>query len=134
VKRREAMAAMSAAFIPSPKLGPYDDPAFLRHAAITLAHTRREHGGLNALSVASRHYQHIQAIIKGDDRKLQAAASHLARQIAWTLHDAGRFDAAENAGVWLVISHFAPVILNRMHFLIISLEITQRWRGEVIEA
>jgi hypothetical protein len=85
-------------FVPSPKLGPYEDPAFLRYAGVSIARTRRENGGIEVLSIASRHYQHIQSIIKGDDQQLQGAASHLARQIAWTLHDAGRLDAADNVG------------------------------------
>jgi transcriptional regulator with XRE-family HTH domain len=71
VKRREAIVAMSVAFVPAPRLGPYHDPAFLRKAGIALANTRRERGGLAALPIASRHYQHIRSIIKADDRKLQ---------------------------------------------------------------
>jgi transcriptional regulator with XRE-family HTH domain len=99
VKRREFVAAAaSVTFIPSSKVGPYEDPANVRALARRIAGARFEHGGGAIASTAIRHIQRIEPAITGHDRKLQEAASMLAVQTTWTLNDACRINAGENAG------------------------------------
>lgn len=89
-------AARSATFIPSPTSDPFKDPAYIRNLAARLATGQREHGGIAVLPTASRHFRKIRSLVTSKDSKLQQASAYLARQIAWTLHDARRYDAAEN--------------------------------------
>ena len=91
-------AARSAIFIPSPTAGPFKDPFFIRNLAGRLADSQRESGGVAVLATASRHFGQIRSLLANNDPQLQQASAYLARQIGWTLWDAGRFDAAENAG------------------------------------
>jgi hypothetical protein len=99
VKRREFMAATaSATFIPSPKAGPYEDPANVLDLARRVARARYEHGGGATAATAMRHIRRIHQVVTGRDRHLQEAASQLAVQTVWTLNDARRFDAGENVG------------------------------------
>ena len=90
-------AARSTTFIPSPTSDPFKDPDYIRNLATRLATGQRENGGISVLSTASRHFQKIRSLLTGKDIKLQQAASYLARQIAWTLQDAHRYEAAEKA-------------------------------------
>lgn len=106
VKRRAFLtAAASAAFIPSSAAGPYQDAAYVRALADDLAHTRDEVGGVPIVPTALRHVRHIAPAITGKDRRLQAAASELARWSALVLYDAQRPDAAERiAGLSLALA------------------------------
>lgn len=99
VKRREFMAgAASIMFVPSPKVGPYEDPANVLELARRVTHARYEHGGTATAATALRHIRRIQEAVTGSDRHLQEAASQLATEAVWTLNDARRFDAGENVG------------------------------------
>jgi transcriptional regulator with XRE-family HTH domain len=99
VKRREFVAAAaSIAFVPSPKVGPYDDPANVLNLARRAARARDEYGGRATAATAMRHVRRIQSAVTGRDRHLQEAASQLAVEAVWTLNDARRFDAGENVG------------------------------------
>ncbi len=99
VKRREfVIAAASMTFIPSPKAGPYEDPANVLDLARRVARARYEHGGGATAATAMRHIRRIQQVVLDRDRHLQEAASQLAVQAVWTLNDARRFDAGENVG------------------------------------
>lgn len=89
-------AARSVTFIPSPTTNPFKDSAYIRNLAARLASTQRENGGIAVLSTASRHFAKIRSLVNSKDTELQQASSYLARQIAWTLQDARRYDAAEN--------------------------------------
>jgi transcriptional regulator with XRE-family HTH domain len=89
-------AARSATFIPSPTGDPFKDPAYIGNLAARLATSQRENGGMAVLSAASRHFTKVCSLVTGKDIQLQRAASYLARQIAWTLQDARRYEAAEN--------------------------------------
>jgi hypothetical protein len=99
VKRREFVAGVaSVTLVPSTKIGPYQDPEFVRQLTGRHAKARLEHGG-NALAMtAIRHLRGIEPAVTGSDRRLQAAASDLACETVWTLNDARRFDAGEHAG------------------------------------
>jgi tetratricopeptide (TPR) repeat protein len=90
-------AARSATFIPSPTTDPFKDPTYIRNLAARLATSQRENGGVAVLSTASRHFTKIRSLVTSKDTQLQQSSAYLARQIAWTLYDARRFDAAENA-------------------------------------
>lgn len=99
VKRREFVAAAaSVMLVPSPKVGPYEDPANVRELARRIARARHEHGGGATAATAMRHVRRIESAVAGRDRQLQEAASELAAEAIWTLKDAGRFDAGENVG------------------------------------
>ncbi|HZB31749.1 MAG TPA: helix-turn-helix transcriptional regulator [Streptosporangiaceae bacterium] len=99
VKRREFVAAAaSVMFVPSPKVGPYEDPTHVHEMAQRLAQARYEHGGGTIAATAMKHIRHIEPVVAGGDKKLQAAASDLAVESVWTLSDAHRFDAGENVG------------------------------------
>jgi predicted XRE-type DNA-binding protein len=99
VKRRDFVtAAASVMFVPSPKVGPYEDPTNVQDLAQRLAHARYEHGGGAIAGTAMKHIRRIQPVVMGHDKKLQAAASDLAMESVWTLGDAHHFDAGENVG------------------------------------
>ncbi|HEU5161482.1 MAG TPA: helix-turn-helix transcriptional regulator [Streptosporangiaceae bacterium] len=99
VKRREFVAAAaSVMFVPSPKVGPYEDPTNVRELAQRLAHARYEHGGGSIAATAMKHIRRIEPVVAGRDKKLQAAASDLAVESVWTLSDSHHFDAGENVG------------------------------------
>jgi transcriptional regulator with XRE-family HTH domain len=99
VKRRAFVtAAASVMFVPSPKAGPYADPANVRELARRVAQARYEHGGGMVASMAIKHVQRIKTLVTSKDRKLQEAASDLAVEAVWTLNDAHGFDAGENVG------------------------------------
>ncbi|HZB28979.1 MAG TPA: hypothetical protein VE465_02320 [Streptosporangiaceae bacterium] len=99
VKRREFVTvAASVMFVPSPKAGPYEDPANVLDLARRVAHARDEFGGGATAAGALRHIRRIQPMVMGRDRRLQEAAAHLATEAVWTLNDARRFDTGENVG------------------------------------
>jgi transcriptional regulator with XRE-family HTH domain len=99
VKRREFVAAAaSVMFVPSPKVGPYEDPANVRELAQRVFRARQEHGGGAIAATAVRHIRRIESAMAGRDRQLQEAASELAIEAVWTLIDARHFDAGENVG------------------------------------
>jgi transcriptional regulator with XRE-family HTH domain len=99
VKRREFVAAAaSVMFVPSPKVGPYEDPTNVRELARRVSRARHEHGGGATAATAMRHIRRIESVVAGRDRQLQEAASELAVETVWTLNDARRFDAGENVG------------------------------------
>jgi tetratricopeptide (TPR) repeat protein len=99
VKRREFVtAAASVMFVPSPKVGPYEDPTNVREPAEGLAHARYEHGGGAVAATAMKHIRRIEPAVAGRDKQLQAAAADLAVESVWTLNDAHHFDAGENIG------------------------------------
>lgn len=99
VKRRDFVAAVgSIAFVPSPKVGPYQDPGYVRTLADRLARDRYEQGGIPVASTALRHMNKVGFAISGKDHKLQAAASDLACETAIILYDSRRYDVAQRAG------------------------------------
>src|SRR5918992_187858 len=99
VKRREFItAAASVTLVPSPKLGPYEDPTKVRELAQRVFRAQHEHGGGAIAGTAMRHIQRIAPALESRDRQLQAAASELAVEAVWALNDARRFDAGENVG------------------------------------
>ncbi len=99
VKRRDFVTAVGAiAFVPSPKVGPYQDPEYVRTLADRLARNRYEQGGIPVSSIALRHMKKVGFTISGKDRKLQAAASELACETARIFYDARRYDVALRAG------------------------------------
>jgi hypothetical protein len=103
VKRRDFVAAVgSIAFVPSPKVGPYQDPEYVRTLAERLARDRYEQGGIPVTSTAMRHLKKVGQVISGKDRNLQSAASDLACETARVLYDSRRYDAAQRAGVFAV--------------------------------
>ena len=99
VKRREFVtAAASVMFVPSPKVGPYENPVNVRELAQRLAQARYEHGGGTIAATAMKHIRRIEPVVAGRDKRLQEAASDLAVESVWTLSDAHHFDAGENIG------------------------------------
>ena len=99
VKRREFItAAAFVTFVPSPKVGPYEDPTNVRELACRLFRAEHEHGGGAIAATAMRHIQRIAPALESRDRLLQEAASELAVETAWTLNDARRFDTGEGVG------------------------------------
>lgn len=101
VKRRDFVAvAASVAFVPSPRVGPYQDPAYVRELAERLTHDRFRQGGSPIIRAATRHLRNVGAAMGGTDRALQEAASALACETARILYDARRYDAAERTGVF----------------------------------
>lgn len=99
VKRRDFVAAIgSIAFVPSPKVGPYQDSGYVRFLADRLARDRYEQGGIPVASTALRHMKKVGFAISGKDRKLQAAASDLACETARIFYDSRRYDVAQRAG------------------------------------
>jgi transcriptional regulator with XRE-family HTH domain len=101
VRRREFVAAAaSITFVPSPKVGPYQDPGYVRHLAERLAHDRYQQGGVPIVSTALRHLRKIRPAINGSDRALQEASSGLACETARVLYDSRRYTAAEQTGIF----------------------------------
>ena len=99
VKRREFVAAAaSVMFVPSPKAGPYEDPAYVRELARRVAHTRYEHGSGAIAATAMKHIRQVEPAVMGRDHALHEAASELAIETVWTLSEAHRFNAAEQVG------------------------------------
>ncbi|GLY88672.1 helix-turn-helix domain-containing protein [Actinoallomurus iriomotensis] len=99
VKRRQFVSAVgSIAFVPSPKIAPYQDPEYVRTLAGRLAQDRYEQGGIPVASTALRHLKKVGFVISGKDRKLQSAASDLACEAARIFYDARRYEVAERAG------------------------------------
>jgi transcriptional regulator with XRE-family HTH domain len=99
VKRRNFVAAVgSIAFVPSPKVGPYQDAEYVRALAERLARDRYEQGGIPVASTALRHLKKVGLAISGKDRKLQSAASDLACEAARIFYDSRRYDMAQRAG------------------------------------
>ena len=99
VKRREFVTGVaSVALVPSPKTGPYQDPAYLRELARRVTHDRDEHGGAAIAPAAIRHIRRIEQVVESRDRELQAAASDLACETAWILIDARGLALAEKVG------------------------------------
>jgi predicted XRE-type DNA-binding protein len=99
VKRRNFVAAVgSIAFIPSPKVGPYQDAEYVRAIADRLAVARYEQGGIPVASTAMRHLKKVGTAISGKDHKLQSAASDLACETARIFYDSRRYDLAQRAG------------------------------------
>ncbi|MFB9838656.1 hypothetical protein [Actinoallomurus acaciae] len=99
VKRRHFVSAVgSIAFVPSPKIAPYQDPEYVRALAERLAQDRYEQGGMPVASTALRHLKKVGFVISGKDRKLQSAASDLACEAARIFYDSRRYDVAERAG------------------------------------
>ncbi|HEX6471298.1 MAG TPA: hypothetical protein VF069_19510, partial [Streptosporangiaceae bacterium] len=99
VKRREFVtAAASVMFVPSPKVGPYEDPSHVRELAGRVVKGVHEHGGGAVAETAIRHVRRIRSAVVARDRQLQEAASELAVETVWVLNDARRFDAGENVG------------------------------------
>jgi transcriptional regulator with XRE-family HTH domain len=101
VRRREFVAAAaSITFVPSPKVGPYQDPGYVRQLAERLAHDRYQQGGIPVVSTALRHLRKVGPAINGSDRALQEASSGLACEAARVLYDSRRYAAAEQTGVF----------------------------------
>ncbi|MGH7515112.1 MAG: helix-turn-helix domain-containing protein [Gemmatimonadales bacterium] len=99
VNRRDFVTAVgSIAFVPSPKVGPYQDPGYVRTLADRLARDRYEQGGIPVTSTALRHMKKVGFAISGNDRKLQSAASDLACETARIFYDSRRYDVAQRAG------------------------------------
>jgi transcriptional regulator with XRE-family HTH domain len=99
VKRRDFVAAVgSIAFVSSSKVGPYQDPLFVRTLADRLARDRYEQGGIPVASTALRHMKKVGFAISGEDRELQSAASALACETARIFYDSRRYDVARRAG------------------------------------
>jgi transcriptional regulator with XRE-family HTH domain len=99
VKRREFItAAASVTFVPSPKVGPYENPTKVRELARRLFRAEHEHGGGAIAATAMRHIQRIAPALESRDRQLQEAASEVAVEAVWALNDERRFDAGENIG------------------------------------
>lgn len=101
MRRREFVAvAASVAFVPSPTVGPYQDPLYVRELAERLTNDRFRQGGTPIVCTALRHLRRAGAAIGGSDRALQEAASDLACETARILYDARRYDAAERTGIF----------------------------------
>jgi hypothetical protein len=99
VKRRDFVTAVgSVAFVPSPKVGPYQDPEYVRALADRLARDRYEQGGIPVASTAIRHMKKVGFAISGKDQALQAAASDLACETARIFYDSRRYEVAQRAG------------------------------------
>src|SRR5918992_487516 len=99
VNRREFVTATaSVMFVPSPNVGPHEDPLYLGELARRVGRARYEHGGGAVATTAIKHIRRIEPLIASNDRKLQEQASNLAIEAAWTLNDARRFDAGEKVG------------------------------------
>ncbi|HEU5159206.1 MAG TPA: hypothetical protein VFU43_19575 [Streptosporangiaceae bacterium] len=99
VKRREFVAAAaSVMFVPSPKTGPYEDPAYLRELTRRVAADRYQNGGAPGAVPAMRHIRQIRSAVGSRDKQLQMAASGLAVEAVWTLSDAGQYDAGQKVG------------------------------------
>lgn len=98
MKRRRFLAsAASVAFIPTPPSGvkPYADPDYVHSLADRLAHTEEQIGGMPLVREAVRHVQHVAPAIERHEKRLQAAASRLTRNVALVLHDTRHLDQAE---------------------------------------
>ncbi|MEV5754902.1 helix-turn-helix transcriptional regulator [Actinoallomurus sp. NPDC052308] len=99
VKRRSFIAAAaSVTFLPSTKIGPYQDPQYLRALATQLRTTRYEIGGVPLVATALRHLGKIGQSINAADPDLQVASAGLARAASVILYDARMFDKSESAG------------------------------------
>ncbi|WP_345353793.1 hypothetical protein [Actinoallomurus liliacearum] len=101
MRRREFVAAAaSITFVPTPKVGPYQDPGYVRQLAERLAHDRYQQGGIPVVSTALRHLRKVGPAVSGSDRALQEASSDLACEAARVLYDSRRYAAAEQTGVF----------------------------------
>ncbi|GAA4639283.1 hypothetical protein GCM10023196_100320 [Actinoallomurus vinaceus] len=101
MRRREfVVTAASITFVPSPKVGPYQDPGYVRHLAERLAHDRYQQGGTPVVATALRHLRKVGPAVNGSDRALQEASSDLAGEAARVLYDSRRYPAAERTGVF----------------------------------
>ncbi|MCO5974975.1 hypothetical protein, partial [Actinoallomurus soli] len=101
MRRREFVAAAaSITFVPSPKVGPYQDPGYVRQLAERLANDRYQQGGTPVVSAALRHLRKVGPAVHGSDRPLQEASSDLACEAARVLYDSRRYTAAEQTGVF----------------------------------
>jgi predicted XRE-type DNA-binding protein len=99
VKRRKFVTATaSVMFVPSPRVGPNQDPAYVRELARRVNRARYEHGGGTIAATAIKHVRRIEPAVTSKDRQLQEAASELAAETVWTLNDACRVEAGENVG------------------------------------
>ncbi|WP_131740483.1 helix-turn-helix domain-containing protein [Actinomadura roseirufa] len=101
VERREFVAAAaSVIFVPSRKTIPFEDPAYVRTLADSLARNRYELGGVPLVTNAVEHLRRARRISDSapDHAALQMAISELANQVTLVLYDAGKMDAAERAG------------------------------------
>lgn len=108
VKRREFNAtfigaAASITILPQTKVGPYENPDYLKALAGRLGSLREEQGGVPLISEASRHLRQISPLLKSGDRALQTAASRLAHEASIVFFDAEKSDAAERAS-WLSLA------------------------------
>jgi transcriptional regulator with XRE-family HTH domain len=101
VKRRQFVSAVgSIAFVPSPKVAPYQDPEYVRALAGRLARDRYEQGGIPVASTALRHLKKVTFAISGKDGRLQSAASELACEAARIFYDSRQYDMAQRAGTF----------------------------------
>ncbi|GAA0372633.1 hypothetical protein GCM10010151_73240 [Actinoallomurus spadix] len=104
LKRRSFIAtAASVALLPSAKVGPYEDPHYLRALATQLRTTRYEIGGVPLVATALRHLGRIGHSINALDPDVQVASAGLARAASVVLYDARMFDKAEKAGNFALI-------------------------------
>jgi tetratricopeptide (TPR) repeat protein len=85
-------------FVPSPKTGPYEDPAYVQELMRRVAADRYQNGGALGVSPAMRHIRQITPALESRDKKLHMAASGLAVETVWTLNDSGRFEAGQKVG------------------------------------
>lgn len=100
-RRRDFVAvAASVAFVPSPTVGPYQDPIYVRELAERLINDRFRQGGTPIVSIALRHLRKAGAAIGGSGLALQEAASGLACETARILYDTRRYAAAERTGAF----------------------------------
>lgn len=99
MKRRNFIAGVaSVAFVPSPKTGPYEDPAYVRELTRRLAYGRYEQGGATVVSSAMRHLGALRKVGNGRDRALQSAVSDFACETVWTLNDMSELNVGEDVG------------------------------------
>lgn len=99
VKRRAFLtAAASITFIPSATAGPYQDSEYLHALATRVNELRDELGSVPVIPTALRHARAIEPVVASNDRRLQSAASELARRSALVFYDAQRFDTAARIG------------------------------------
>ncbi|MEV5708556.1 helix-turn-helix transcriptional regulator [Actinoallomurus sp. NPDC052274] len=117
VKRRSFIAAAaSVTFMPSAKVGPYQDPQYLRALATQLRTTRYEIGGVPLAATALRHLGKIGQSINASDPDLQVASAGLARAASVVLYDARMFEKSESAGnLALVLAKRADHLEDTAH-------------------
>jgi hypothetical protein len=95
-----AQKVAGVTLIPSAKVPPHQNHAYLATLADHLMRMRGEEGGARLISNVRGHVERVDiaAVISGRDRKLQQAADNLLRAQALTLYDAERINPAESAG------------------------------------